>query len=288
MKPYIALGLLTATLLGYCNVSRAEIGNTPPMTIRTFSVQYADIEELRETILLLVGSQGRVTVNRARRQLIVMGDPELMTPIEDLIKQVDILPKNVRIRVRFDDRGSSRHSEAGLKSKGAVVIKNGDVTGNVTVKPFLANQRGTVNNMTEQSLMVMSGRSGTLRVGERIPYADYFIQYGYHHGYIETQIRWEDVGASLVIEPTVIGDGPMVHVRVVPELSAMINGQPQRIRYASAATEVTVQDGQTLSIGGMNKDEEFYSRFLVGVSKGGAARQLDIQLTPEIISPAGR
>jgi type II secretory pathway component GspD/PulD (secretin) len=264
---------------------QAQEAGPDPMTIQTFAVQYADLDDLRNTVEPLAGTKGRVTVNRAKRQLVVMARPHVMKIIEDLVQQLDVLPKNVRIRVRFNDASASRLTEAGARTKGGIVLTNGDVGGRVSVKPFLVNQQTTSSSLSEQNLMVMSGRNGTLRVGERIPYAEYFIQYGMHHGYIDTQIQWQDVGASLLIEPTVIGDGPMVHVRLIPEISANLNGHPQRIQYASAATEVTVEDGQTLSLGGLNKDEEFYSRFLLGFSKGGESRQLDILLTPEILTP---
>jgi type II secretory pathway component GspD/PulD (secretin) len=255
------------------------------MSLQTFPIQYADLEDLRRTLEPLAGEQGRVTVNRAGRQLVVMAPPHVMQAIEALVNQLDTLPKNVRIRVRFDDAFASRLTEAGARTKGVLVVKNGDVDGKVTVNPFLTEQQAAGSGRTEQNLVVMSGRKGTLRVGERIPYADYFIHYGMHHGYIDTQVQWHDVGASLLIEPTVIGEGPMVHVRLIPEISVSLNGQPRRIQYASAATEVTVQDGQTLSIGGLNKDEEFYSRFLLGFNRGGESRQLDITLTPEILIP---
>ena len=77
----------------------------------------------------------------------------------------------------------------------------------------------------------------------------------------------------------------MIHVRLTPEISARQNGNLHRIQYASAATEVTVQNGQTVNIGGLKKDEDFYSRFLLGFLKGRESRNLDIFLTPEILVP---
>jgi hypothetical protein len=49
-----------------------------------------------------------------------------------------------------------------------------------------------------------------------------------------------------------------------------------------------VQDGQTFQIGGMDKDNDFYSRFLIGFDRSGAQEALNITLTPHIVDPAGR
>lgn len=56
--------------------------------------------------------------------------------------------------------------------------------------------------------------------------------------------------------------------RFVAELSGILkNGTARRIQFTGAATEVTVRDGETGSIGGFTENQDFYSRFLVGGSR---------------------
>jgi hypothetical protein len=75
----------------------------------------------------------------------------------------------------------------------------------------------------------------------------------------------------------------MIRIRITPELSGLVNGHSLRTRFSRVATEVVVQNGQTFQIGGLDRDTDFYSRFLVGVSRSGSQQSLDILLTPRIM-----
>lgn len=253
------------------------------MTIRSFSVSYADLDELKTMLDPMVRPDGRITLNRARNQVVVMGAEGQMETISALIQQLDMPPLNVQIQVSFAGASDHRSSGAGLHGSGQIVVQNGKVGGQVQLDPFLENRSSRGQMRSTQTLLAMSGRSASLFIGEEIPYADYFIQYGVHHGYIDAQVNWTRVGASLLVEPTVIGEGPMIRVRVTPEIRATVNGEAQRYQYAEAATELIVRDGESVRIGGMNKDEEFYSRFLWGGRQQGGAESLDILLTPRIM-----
>ncbi len=76
-------------------------------------------------------------------------------------------------------------------------------------------------------------------------------------------------------------------MRVTPELSGVVEGRPERIRFAQAATELVVRDGETLQLGGFDQHRDFYDRFLIGSRRGGQAQSLAIELTPRV-QPAGR
>jgi type II secretory pathway component GspD/PulD (secretin) len=139
-----------------------------------------------------------------------------------------------------------------------------------------------------QTLLVASGRQASLRVGESVPYVDWFVDYGTRYGYLQQSINWKDVGASLIVEPVVIGEGPMIRIRLTPELSGLVDGNVYRTSFSRVATEIVVQDGQTFQIGGLDKDEDFYSRFLIGFDRSGSRQALNITLTPRIVDSSGR
>jgi len=76
----------------------------------------------------------------------------------------------------------------------------------------------------------------------------------------------------------------LIRVRLTPTLSGRLeNGMKQTIEFTELATEVVVRDGQTLSIGGFNQDQEFSSKFLIGRSGGSESSITDITLTPRIL-----
>ena len=108
---------------------------------------------------------------------------------------------------------------------------------------------------------------------------------GYRWGEVSQRIQWQKVGAGMVVSPLVIGGGPAIRVRLIPELSGLVEGRPYHVRFARAATEVVVNSGQRFQLGSLEGAGEFYSRFLVGADRSGNQQTLDIYLTPLILDP---
>ncbi len=80
-----------------------------------------------------------------------------------------------------------------------------------------------------------------------------------------------------------LDDGSHIRVKLTPALSGYVDHTLLRSQFARVATEVTVADGQSFSIGGLTKDESFYSKFLVGFDRSGRTQTLDITLTPRVM-----
>ena len=66
-----------------------------------------------------------------------------------------------------------------------------------------------------------------------------------------------------------------------------MNGNPYHTRFTTVATEVVVTDGVPFTLGGLNENKDFYSRFLVGRSRSGSSQNLDIELTVHIVPVEG-
>lgn len=241
-------------------------------------------EQAAETI---VGGTGSVILDRPGSRLLVSTDAARHKQIEILLKKLNVPPKNVRIDVTFKGRSGSSESALGVSGKGDVLIKKGKTSSTIHLIPIVKSQSTTSSRQVTQSLLVMSGRKASLRVGERVPYLQWLTDYGLQWGYFARQVQWQEVGSSLQVEPTVIGEGPLIQVRITPELSGLVDGQPLRTRFERVATEVTVESGQSFSIGGSSSHKDFYSRFLFGSRKGGKEDVVDIWLTPQII-PLGQ
>jgi hypothetical protein len=159
--------------------------------------------------------------------------------------------------------------------------------GTLKIKPKLINQSITQSSADTQILLVASGRQGSLRVGESVPSLQWITEYGFQGGYTVPQVVWQEVGSFLVVEPVIIGDGPMIRVRLTPELRGIVDGKSCQTRFASVSTEVMVQDGESFQIGGSGKTAEFYSRFLVGTARNGMMQNLNIRMIPRIMTSSG-
>jgi type II secretory pathway component GspD/PulD (secretin) len=234
----------------------------------------------------IVSPGGSVALDAKNNRLLVFATEEEHEKLARMSAELSAPPKVVRIEVRHS--GGGRQTESG-----ASLGLSGGPGGRIRLHPSLAHTTTDVRDSTVQTLTVASGRSATLHVGEDVPYAGWLVTQALDWGLVQQVVQWQRVGAFLAVEPTVIGEGPqaLIRVRLTPELSGMVDGNPYRIRYQRVATEVVVAPGQTLQVGGSAQDREFYSRFLIGTTHGGAHHAVTIELTPTIVemaTPAGR
>lgn len=255
-------------------------------SIEVHSIGFADPDLINETVRAIVGPEATVVVDRKTSKLVVSATAEQHMQIQGLIKKLSVPPRNVRIDVRFGDTGSAERFEAGVSGSGGVAYDGDELGGHIKVQPRLQNNSVTRSSQTTQMLLTASGREAVLRVGESVPYLDYVSTYGRRgRRHVKQSVEWQDVGSYLYIQPTVLADGETIRVKLTPALSGTSGAGPHRVRYNELATEVVVRDGESIHIGGLNEHSDFYSKFLIGVDRGGQSRNLDITLNPHIIDP---
>lgn len=252
-------------------------------TLKLYPIRYSDPAMIADVVPLMVPSTNGLTVRAVDGKLAVRGTAEQHDTVAMMLRELDKAPRNVQINVQFARSGQTSSHEAGIRPNGPIVIRDGEVHGSLQGR--FSNQSTTSSENTTQMLVAMDGRRATLQVGETVPYLAWLTEYGWRHGYIrETHIEWRNVGSYLAVEPEIIGEGPMIRIRLTPTLSGELeNGEEQTIRFTDLATEVIAQDGQTISIGGFNKDSDFSSKFLIGRSGGSESSITDITLTPRIL-----
>jgi type II secretory pathway component GspD/PulD (secretin) len=259
----------------------------PIPEFRTYDIGFADASNTVEVVSAMLGADGRVFFDPSTRRLMVLASSNGHHQVVAVIRQVDVPPRNVRIEVRYRGQERNTEREASVSGSGAVVLGNGPTRSAFQVRPRLTDTASTLTSSTAQQILVSSGRQASIFVGETVPYLEWIMDYGVRCGIVAQQVTWQQVGATLVVEPFVIGDGPMIRVRLTPELSGRVNGDPYRTRFTTVAIEVVVSDGVPFSLGGLNQNKDFYSRFLVGVNQSGTRQSLDIELTARIVPSAG-
>ena len=164
-------------------------------------------------------------------------------------------PANISIEVEFKE---AKHGEIGLKGLGRV-------------------QRRHKSSYTKQFIVVSDGLTGSIRVGQDVPFINYYINYLRHHGYIVSEETiFKEVGTSLKVTPKI--RGRLIEIQLVPAISAITDEKKQIIDIKELSTSVMVADGQSISIGGLIKDEEFSGIFL----KSSESESFDVILTPRI------
>lgn len=282
MKTILVLLLSLPPLL-----ASGATNSTDLPVFKTYDIGFADGSNAVDIVKTVIGESGKAFFDPATRKLMILSDNNGHAAVADIVKQLNVPPRNVSVAVRFIGKGTGNQRTASVSAQGGVVIDNSGSRSTLRIQPTLADRRTETSSNTRQQLLVSSGRQASIFIGEEVPYIEWLMEYGRRHHYIEQQVSWQRVGATLVIEPVVIGDGPLIRLKLIPELSGLVNNNPYRTRFANVATEVTVSDGVPFSLGGLTEKNDFYSRFLIGMDRHGRQETLDIELTASIIPPEG-
>lgn len=229
-----------------------------PRQFRTYSLLSDDVDAVRTVAETIIGKEGKVIYYESRHQFVIWATPEQHEKLAGVLEQFNVPPPMVRIVVqKREEAGRSRIS--GFGTSGSF-------------------------SSSSQNLLVASGREGAILVGEQVPFRDWFVHhYGPGHGYFEEQITYRFVGARLVVQPTVLGAGGMIRLRLVPEFSVLKGGRREGIRITAAATEITVRNGQPFPLGGFSEHKEFYRHFLVIADRAGQTQQVSLTVTATIV-----
>lgn len=257
--------------------------------VRSYPLLSSDVELMTQAIKELVGLKRSILYNKADNSLIVTGTTEEHQQIGLIMQEINVPSPNVRIDVKTTTVGTSRDASAGVKGSGNVVITKDGAKTKYTFKGHARNQLSGRSGMTQQTLVVQSGKEASLEVSTEVPFYEYLIWYGTNNWQmtIEQDMIREKVGAFLVAQPTVIGRGPMVNITLTPEIRELVGEKRRRIRFSKVATTVTARDGETITIGGLGEAQEFFDKFLVGASSGGETKSMSVTLTPHIMKGFG-
>ena len=234
---------------------------------------------VQELVTTVIGTEGKLVVDTRGSQFLVMALPKQHEMIATLLAELNKPRPNVRVVVTTDESDRSSGGSVGVTGHGGVVITEKGTTTRYRVQPHLSARSSSQTSMTAQTIVMQSGTEGTLWVGQEVPYVDWLLERGRHWGYLTATTEFRRVGASLVAEATAVGDTGMIRLRIIPVLSAFADGRNQRIRFMEAATEMVVRSGVPTPLGGLDQHGEFYDRFLVGMTKGGHSRRINITVT---------
>jgi len=284
---------LMATFLGVSLVVLTALAQGD-LEVKTYPVHPAQATDIVDALKDVLSTNARVVFLKSSGKIVVTGPQADQDMTATLLKEVSAGPaQNVRIDVTIWQEGASADTSASLNGSGKVVVTQKGTSYNIKLNPKIKSQSDTTSENARQTLLIQSGMEGKIFVGQDVPFADWLLAQAQTWGYVgpafgQQEFKWRPVGSSLVVLPQ-IGAGGLINVTLTPELSVLVEGDKlQRVRYVKAATQVTVADGATIDIGGATKDSEFYSKFLVGMGKGGGHSTVQISLTVHTQDPQGQ
>jgi type II secretory pathway component GspD/PulD (secretin) len=234
--------LILALLLGLCTGLQAQV----PVITKTFGLNEADLDEVKAAVESVLSTRGKVIVVRPHRKLIVQDEPEYLAAAQAVIEEYNKPQPNVRVEVTLAETGSSSRQDLGLRQRHNSIV----------ISPL---DRGSdSDSLASQFLMVRNGGEASISVGEEVPFADYFYSYALGLGYVEANVHWEQIGTRMSIKPLILGN--TVQVEITPEVTTLVGGRQQVIKYRNLSTTVTVANGSSVQIGGFSKADETFNR----------------------------
>lgn len=176
----------------------------------------------------------------------------------------------VKVAVEFRQTGT-RSQDAVAGSGRVVITEKGSVRPRGSVG---ADSRQTrVTQSTGIFTLVRDGGESRLTVATQVPYPQvaFFRDYATGAGYVATGVAFKDVGTSLKVSASVLS-GNRVRVRLTPTISHFSSDGSGTIEFTEAATELLVESGRPVVLGGATTQMHEVTRQILGfrLEQGGS------------------
>ncbi|MCE1248998.1 MAG: hypothetical protein LWY06_20360 [Firmicutes bacterium] len=219
------------------------------MTHKVIKVGHRPAESLVEAAKVYLSEKGVIVTDERTNSVIVKDYPENIEKIEQLIKDLDIPQPMVKVNVTYNGMGQSVTS--GVKGAAVKTSKGWKYY----VKPDFSS--GNSSGSVSMNLSMVSGSDGFIKIGEQVPYTEWFYQYAYGRRYVGANVVFQEVSTGFFVTPVV--RGKEIDVSIAPGIYYYDGKKRNKIIFREASTEVVMKDGQTMVIGsGASADSKNY------------------------------
>lgn len=228
--------------------------------------------------------------------LVVIGTPQDLRLIRDLVAKIDVLLAQVRIEVviaevTLSDAASTGISELGLKIEGSKLVGfstagpgfgvsnatlTRDTSGNVdlaaTITAGTTPRKGNTRILSVPNILTTHNKEASIFVGEARPVISSYLQdtasAGLGSGY-RTSVSASEIGIELKVQPLIGHDGT-VQLTIEQEVndvtgSVLIDGNEQPvIGKRRTASFISVRDGEIIVLGGLQRAQNSRSTSRLG------------------------
>ena len=289
---------------------------------RTFHLDHVAVEEIRENALDILGDAD-LAASPSSNSITIVGTAADIRNFTDLIRETDIVPRQVDIRARMIEVNVTDLQTLGVNwmFQWDDQIQSVQATGTVNdpVPPALNIQYSRLTDFQADAMVdailsntdskvisaprITSANNQTAKilVGERLPYTRFSSESA--TGAVQEEVDFVDVGIQLEVTPIISADSMVVMI-VDAEISEVLDKEVQgipRIGTREAHTRVAARSGETLVIGGLRKIQTVENRtgipFLSRIPFLGRLFRYEnteekemeilIFLTPSLVGPGG-
>ncbi|WP_158541389.1 MULTISPECIES: type II secretion system secretin GspD [unclassified Pseudomonas] len=275
----------------------------------------------------------RITAQKSSNQLLIRTRPAQWAEIESAIKRLDNAPMQVQIETRILEVNLSGELDLGVQwylgklagNSGSTTVANTPgsqgalggggaglgatdslfysfVSNNLQVALHALETNGRTQVLSAPSLVVMNNQQAQIQVGDNIPISQTTVNTNVSNTTLSS-VEYVQTGVILDVVPR-INPGGLVYMDIQQQVSDADNtattdnnGNP-RISTRSVSTQVAVQSGQTVLLGGLIKQDNSDTassvpylgripglRWLFGTtSKSKKRTELIVLITPRVVT----
>jgi general secretion pathway protein D len=293
-----AMGAVGPGLTGQTMASPDDIGDGAAGTDGSTVMPGSDEGFFEPPTQPSVASSGSDTLRfaavEANNQVMVHARPAQWKRIRDAIERLDAMPMQVQIETRIlevtlrdnfrfgvqwflegyaGSSGSGNLTQPGNAQAWSLGRRPPADTGDTFYYSFVnRNLQSVVRAMEEDtntrtlsapSLVVINNRKAVIQVGDEVPVTQTVVNTGTGSGQPVEQVTYKNTGVILKVRPRV-NPGGLVYLDISQEVSK-INPQPGAtgnapIEKRKLETEVAVQSGQTVLLGGLIREDGSHGR----------------------------
>ncbi|MCF7888246.1 MAG: tetratricopeptide repeat protein [Candidatus Omnitrophica bacterium] len=260
---------------------------------KVITLNYIKATEAKSILYKVLSEKGNIETDESANTLIITDLAANVKKIKDLLKEIDVAPKQVLIEAKIVDITSNDLAAFGVKwnvdyapghgifgrSTGFgeeldATVDMGEQSSGLTGGQFKINtlglkgvtatatidalvKDGRANLLASPSIAILNNQEARIVIGERYPYKE---RTQTSTGTTETT-KFVDIGVTLKVTPQINEDG-YITMRIHPEVSSLaaaLDAGP-RITTREADTSVRIKEGRTLIIAGLIKQKDHGSR----------------------------
>jgi type II secretory pathway component GspD/PulD (secretin) len=248
-----------------------DLATSQPLETYIIRLSHSRAQEIMTAVQPLAGSEGTIQVDTRTNSLLVRDYPENIALIDEVVKQLDIPVRQIRIEAKLLEVNSDQLRELGLQwdlnvggANPLVITGNTNLgasssvdlvttltSGTLTLDGTISalETQGVANIVATPSISVLDNATGRIFMGEQIPLRQLDVA-----GNVTIQLQ--QVGTELIVTPHIVKDDRIIlelapkreSFRVDPSAGIIITTQ-------EAVTNVEVGDGETVVIGGLKSEE---------------------------------
>lgn len=223
--------------------------------LRTFDLAYASAEEARKAAQAII-SDSHIRCYEETNSLVIRGNSRELAAVQNLLKKIDIPPRQVNVEVEIAALNQEAIKELGLNwdwrnAEGGPGHENSFA---YTAQIHALETQGKAKILAKPHMMASNGRMAKILIGDRIPILTEHLQ----NGQMTTTTDYTDAGIKLIYTPWIHDDGSITaHIQAEVSTPVLVTElKAYRFMTRQAETQVRIEQGKTLVIGGLIDKED--------------------------------